>query len=179
MKFSALASIYAKENPEYLDQSLESLNTQTLQADEIVIVHDGPLTEELYSCLEKWRRHLPLKEIKLGQNRGQAVAFNVGLRQCSYETVAIFDTDDINHPKRFEEQIRYFEKNPDISVLGTWTKSFDKDKDDTKVIFDYPQLHKNIKGYVVNSVNFKVPIIHASIMYFGKKENFIYRRIFK
>ena len=53
MKFSALASIYAGERPEYLDQALESLHKQTLQADEVVIVHDGPLTEELYSCLEK------------------------------------------------------------------------------------------------------------------------------
>ena len=33
-KFSALASIYAGERPEYLDQALESLHKQTLQCGE-------------------------------------------------------------------------------------------------------------------------------------------------
>ena len=40
-------SVYVKEKPEYLGASLDSLLCQTVRPSEIVIVKDGPLTEEL------------------------------------------------------------------------------------------------------------------------------------
>ena len=52
--FSVLMSIYAKEKPEYARQSFDSLLSQTIQANEWVIVEDGPLTPELYALLEEY-----------------------------------------------------------------------------------------------------------------------------
>ena len=40
---SVLMSLYLKEKPEYADQCFQSLLNQTAQADEWVIVEDGPL----------------------------------------------------------------------------------------------------------------------------------------
>ena len=166
-QFSALASIYAKEKPEYLDQALESLHKQTLQADEVVIVHDGPLTEELYSCLEKWKQCLPIKEVKLKKNVGQALVRNPGLKKCIHDIVAIFDTDDINDPKRFEMQIKHLEKNPKISVLGTWSKGFGEDIDDILTDSRKPTSHKEIKDYAVNVA---IPVVGASAMFARRHE---------
>ena len=45
--FSVLLSLYKKELPFYLQQSLNSLFSQTLLPDEIILVKDGPLTAEL------------------------------------------------------------------------------------------------------------------------------------
>ena len=42
-KYSVLMSVYHKEKPEYLRQSLESIFTQTIQTDDFVLVCDGPL----------------------------------------------------------------------------------------------------------------------------------------
>ena len=47
-KISVLMSVYKKENPEYLRASLESILVQTRTADEILLIEDGPLTQELY-----------------------------------------------------------------------------------------------------------------------------------
>ena len=45
MNFSVLLSVYRKENPEYLKQSIDSIFTQTVPPTEIVMVEDGPLTD--------------------------------------------------------------------------------------------------------------------------------------
>ena len=52
MNFSVLLSVYRKENPEYLKQSIDSIFTQTVPPTEIVMVEDGPLTDELYKVLD-------------------------------------------------------------------------------------------------------------------------------
>ena len=45
-------SIYIKEKVEYAEACFESLLRQPVQADEWVIVEDGPLTEEMYQLLD-------------------------------------------------------------------------------------------------------------------------------
>ena len=50
-KISVLMSVYKKENPEYLRASLESILVQTRTADEILLIEDGPLTQELYQVV--------------------------------------------------------------------------------------------------------------------------------
>ena len=42
-KYSVLMSLYIKEKPNYLRQSIDSMLQQTVKPDEIVIVKDGPL----------------------------------------------------------------------------------------------------------------------------------------
>lgn len=46
-------SIYVKERPEFLRQALDSVFNQTVAPDEVVIVEDGPLTQELYAVLDE------------------------------------------------------------------------------------------------------------------------------
>ena len=84
-KFSALCSVYHKEKPDYLEQCFQSLAWQTLQADEIIVVHDGPLTDCLYNVLDKWRSKLPIQEVILPKNVGVGEALNAGLKACKYE----------------------------------------------------------------------------------------------
>ena len=53
--YSVLMSVYYKEKPEYLRQSIESMLNQTVQTNNFVIVCDGPLTEELDNVLEEYK----------------------------------------------------------------------------------------------------------------------------
>ena len=56
IKFSVLMSVYRKEEPSYLSDSLESiLVNQTCRPDELILVKDGPLTDELESVIERYQ----------------------------------------------------------------------------------------------------------------------------
>ena len=54
MEFSVLMSVYYKENPEYLKRALDSILNQTITADEIVLIKDGPLTKELDDAIANY-----------------------------------------------------------------------------------------------------------------------------
>ena len=120
-KYSVLMSVYAKEKPEYLRQSIESILAQTVAADEFVIVCDGPLTEELDKVLAEYEnsRQDFFKIIRQKENKGLGIALNTGLSQCANSLVARMDSDDVSMPDRMERQLAVFaEKNVDI-VSGT------------------------------------------------------------
>ena len=119
MLFSVLLSLYHKESPLFLRQSLTSIFTQTLLPIEVVLVEDGPLTDELYVIIEESTiRHPELKVVSLPSNQGLGKALNEGLKHCSYDLVARMDTDDIAKPDRFEKQMAVFLEHPEIDVVG-------------------------------------------------------------
>ena len=57
--FSVLMSLYYKEKPEYVEECFQSLLRQTVQADEWLVVEDGPLTDELYAVLNRYEKEHP------------------------------------------------------------------------------------------------------------------------
>jgi glycosyltransferase involved in cell wall biosynthesis len=120
-------SVYCKETADNLNQCLESLAIQTLQATEIVIVKDGRLTDELEECLSVWKDKLPLKIVGYEENNGLAYALNYGLQFCSYELIARMDTDDICLPDRFEKQIKFIEMHKDAAMVGGGILEFYED----------------------------------------------------
>lgn len=125
--FSVLCSLYFKEEPTYLEQCLESLAWQTVEANEIVIVHDGPLTDDLYTVLDNWKEKLPIIEVILPRNVGLGQALNAGLQHCSNDLIARVDTDDINHMDRFEKQINYMDSNINVAAISCDVNEFDSE----------------------------------------------------
>lgn len=133
-KFSVLMSVYIKEKPEYLEKSLKSIFNQTLKPDEVILIKDGPLTIELESVIDKFKKKESiLKVIPLQKNMGLGEALRIGVENCSYELIARMDTDDICKENRFEEQIKYFKKNPNVDMVGSWTDEFEEINDQIKV----------------------------------------------
>ncbi|MGS3341545.1 glycosyltransferase [Citrobacter amalonaticus] len=70
IKFTVLMSVYYRENPRYLDESLNSLAMQTCQADEIILVIDGGISNELQAVINKWIQLLPIITIPLKKMLG-------------------------------------------------------------------------------------------------------------
>lgn len=126
-KFSVLFSVYYKEKPEFFDQALESIHHQTVQADEWIIVKDGPISDELQAVIEKYKAlsDVCIKEVPLPENRGLGLALAAGVPECSYELIARMDTDDIAVPERFDLQLKEFEKNPALDLCGGQIEEFE------------------------------------------------------
>lgn len=168
LKFSVLLSLYHKENPIALQQSLDSIIHQTLPADEIVLVKDGPLTEELENVLNLYStKIINLKIISLPRNKGLGNALNEGLKHCSYKLVARMDTDDIAKSERFEKQIKVFKNTTAIDVCSSWIEEFEETPENVITIKKLPEQHKEILQYAKH----RCPINHPAVMY--KRESVI------
>lgn len=126
MNFSVLMSLYYKENSDYLEECLHSLQTQTLPASEIVVVFDGVISKSLEQVVQNFAEKLPLVVVRLPQNVGLGRALNEGLKYCSNEWVFRMDTDDICLPNRFEKQVEFIQQNPDVVLLSAQIEEFDE-----------------------------------------------------
>jgi glycosyltransferase involved in cell wall biosynthesis len=125
MSFSVLLSVYHKESPIFLKESLDSIFNQTLPPDEVVLVEDGALTPELYCVVEDFAALYPqLRVVALKENGGLGKALNEGLKHCSHDLVARMDTDDLCKPERFARQVAFMESHPEIDVVGAWVDEF-------------------------------------------------------
>lgn len=120
-KYSVLMSLYKKENPEYLRIAIDSMLNQTVAPDEIVLVEDGPLTDELYAILDDYPM---LHRVKNEINLGLGLALNVGLKKCRNELVARMDTDDCSKPERCEKQLQRFLEKPYLAIVGSHIDEF-------------------------------------------------------
>lgn len=159
--FSVLLSVYWKEQPAYLQQSLDSIFRQTLLPDEVVLVKDGLLTEELNQVIDMYILKPQLKVISLSENQGLGKALNEGLKHCSYDLVARMDTDDVAKPNRFEKQIAVFSAYPEIDVVGAWIDEFEGNIDNVISIRKLPETHDKIMKFAWK----RNPINHPVVMF--------------
>lgn len=159
MKFSCLISCYHKDNPKQITEALNSLMGQTLLAEEIVIVEDGPLTEQLSAIINSFKEYLPIKRITLRENKGLGNALNVGLKHCSYDIVCRMDTDDICDKTRFERQVNFLAENPDVDIVGSWVKDIDEEG---KIVGErvFPISHDSIYDLI-----WTCPFAHPTVAY--------------
>ena len=98
MHFTALLSLYAKEHPDHLRQSLASLAAQTQPAAEILIVLDGAITPAIEAVLAEFADRLPLNIIRLPENVGLGRALNHGVQHARHEW--IFRPHPLRRPMR-------------------------------------------------------------------------------
>lgn len=55
-KFSVAMCVYEKDNPKWFDEALASIFKQTLTPDELILVVDGPISNEIEDIIEKYRK---------------------------------------------------------------------------------------------------------------------------
>lgn len=161
-KYSVLMSLYKKEKPEYLRLALDSMLNQTVVPNEITIVKDGLLTPELDAVLDEYSKKSNVFNIVgYEKNRGLGLALNYGLEHCRNELVARMDTDDIAKPDRCEKQLKEFEKNSELSLLGSSVDEFYTDPEHVVSRRVVPTTHKEIYEFAKRRSAFN----HPTVMY--------------
>ena len=149
MKYSVLMSVYHKETAEFFRLSLQSMFDQTCMPDQVVVICDGPLTEELDKVLEEFEANYPeiLLIHRLEKNMGTGYAANIGLQLCRNELIAKMDSDDIAYSERCEKQLKVFQKHPELDLLGGYVSEFETDISNVIAIKKVPVTHKEIRKF--------------------------------
>lgn len=159
-------SLYIKEKPEYFVQCMDSILNQTVQPEQIVIVKDGPLTDELETVLLQYtevKKNL-YTIVSLKNNLGLGLALAEGIQHCRNNLVARMDTDDIAVEKRFELQLREFEADKELDICGSNIVEFEGEVSNIVAERRVPLDDTAIKKYQKRRDAFN----HVTVMY--KKE---------
>lgn len=162
-KYSVLMSLYIKEKSEYLKKSIDSMINQSIKPEQIVIVKDGPLTNELNDVLDTYLRNFPnlFSIVNSEKNIGLGLALNLGLQHCRNELVARMDTDDISLPDRCEKQLNIFKENINVDIVGSWISEFVDNENNVIGKRIVPNKHEEIIIYLKN----RCPFNHMSVMF--------------
>lgn len=129
-EFSLLLPVYAGDDADALRLAFSSsVDQQTLRPAEAVIVQDGPVPDTLARELARLEAEspIPVRLVRLPDNRGLTEALNAGLDAARYPVVARMDADDVSVPERFEKQWALLSQGYDL--VGTGMVEFEIDPD--------------------------------------------------
>ena len=160
-KYSVLMSVYHKENPLFFKQSLDSMILQSISPDEIVLICDGPLTDELNNVINDYKKKYAslFNIIRFEKNMGLGYALKIGIENCKNEYIARMDTDDISKKDRCKKELEVFLKNPQIGIVGSNIEEINNGK--TNFIRKVPENYIDIKKFMKK----RSPFNHSSIMF--------------
>ena len=158
--FSVLMSLYDKENSKFLDLALNSIFTNSILPEQVVLVIDGHINELLSGVLEKYKKVYSSLEIYPQEiNQGLSTSLNIGLKYCRNELVFRMDTDDICYPTRFERILKEYEANPGIELVGSFATMIDENGIDIKPM-SAPESQEDIYRKV-----WTCPFIHPTVSF--------------
>ena len=163
MEYSVLMSVYYKEKPDNLRQSMESIFAQTMPTNDFVLVCDGPLGDDLNAVIdEMMEKHSDvLQVIRLEKNMGLGNALNTGMKHCRNELVARMDSDDISYPNRCERQIQVFKGMPEGSIVSGTVEEFSGTPEKVDARRVLPESHEEILSFAKK----RNPFNHPCVMY--------------
>lgn len=160
--YSVLMSVYYKEKPEFLRQSMMSIFNQTVPTNDFVLVCDGELTDGLNNVIYEMQKQFGsiLNVVRLPQNVGLGKALNEGIKHCKNDLVARMDSDDISYPERCEKQLEIF-NNDSVDIVSGTVEEFTYSPDDADTKRVLPEGHDKIILFAQK----RNPFNHPCVMY--------------
>ena len=161
LQLSVSMCVYGGDNAIYFREALESVYGQTRKPDEVVLVVDGPVTSEINQVISDYETQNDMKVFRLEKNMGHGIARATGLKNCTYDYIAIADADDINRKDRFEKQMAMFEKDPSLSAISSGCYHFVDSIDNILNEEKLPVTEKEISKYIKK----RCPLCQASAVF--------------
>lgn len=151
-KISVIMPVYNTEE-KYLREAIESILNQTYADFEFLIIDDGSSNNAQEVILSY--KDSRIFYIQNEQNIGLIKTLNKALDLAKGEYIARMDSDDISLPERFQKQVDFLDKNPDVDILGTWFNCIPRNREIETFITD-----KEIKEcMLINSNNIGHPTV--------------------
>jgi hypothetical protein len=102
-RITVVVPLYNHER--YIEQTLQSVLSQTMPAHEIIVIDDGS-TDGSAARVDRLRERHPQIALWSRENGGAHSAINAGIERATGDLVAILNSDDIYHPDRLAIMLR-------------------------------------------------------------------------
>ena len=157
--YSVLMSVYYKEKPEFLIDSVRSVMNQTVQPTDFVLMKDGPLTKGLDIAIEQLRREYPcLHVFGFSKNYGLGKSLAAGLLKTENNIVMRMDSDDLCLPNRAEIQLKYMNT---FDLVGGYITEFEDTPDNIIGLRKVPEKYEDIYKFAKK----RNPFNHPTVMF--------------
>ena len=113
---SVLLPVYNGDR--WLNESIESVLSQTFVDFELLIIDDGSNDSSL-SIIKEYALLDPRVRYLEQENQGLVYTLNRGIRACNGNWIARIDADDLWHPSKLTEQFALIKTAPSTSCVGT------------------------------------------------------------
>ena len=153
LQISVVMPVYNGEK--FVARAIESILNQTFKDFEFIII-DNKSTDKSVEIVKSFNDSR-IKLIQNEENFGIATSLNKGIKHSRGQYIARMDADDLSYPNRLEEQVSFLEKNPGVSVLGTYASLF---KENGRIWENHnPPIVPTLTDWLWGS-----KVIHASVM---------------
>lgn len=163
-KVAVVLPVYKKDKAEFLNESVESILSQTYQDVYLFIGVDGPVGENLMSKLEGFELSSNVSVIIFKENRGLACVLNDLLDICfkeGYEYIARMDADDVSLHDRLEKQMAFLEDHPEVDVVGGSIDEIDENGNRRGKIIVYPDTPDACRSFFAK----RNPHAHPAVLF--------------
>ncbi len=153
-------------NAEHFSSAVESILGQSFGDFECIVIDDAsqdgsPALLRSYAGKDKRIRAIFLKK-----NIGLMSVSQMGLEQARTPLIARMDSDDLSLPERFERQIDFMERHPEVGMVGCSYFRFKGDPDHKRLNIRLPSMAR------VSSRSFSYQAVHLK----GCFASSVYRR---
>jgi len=106
----------------YIEKSITSVKNQKYRNWKLIIINDNS-NDSTKKIIEKYKSN-KIKIINLRKNLGAYKAVDIATKFIDGKYTAFLDSDDIFHPNKLSEQVKFLEKNKEVALVATWYKIF-------------------------------------------------------
>lgn len=160
---AVIMSVYCRDEPEQLRASLESIISQSVSGMyqvRLYLAIDGPVSPQIDNVISEYEAQI-YRMSRLDVNRGLAAALNVLIGNLEDEAFIFrMDADDISLPDRFEKQLAFMDRNPDVDILGGAILEFSDMSSGTNLV-QYPETD----GKARRQIAYRSPVAHPTVCF--------------
>lgn len=160
-KISVIMSVY-NEPEEWIRIAIDSILDQTFSNFEFIIINDNPDNQGNEKILKEFAiKDRRVVIITNDKNIGLTKSLNKGLQVAKGEYIARMDADDMSLPQRFERQVEYLDRHPNILCVGSWTGSIDEKGNRMDSVGRYEMDYRWVRAQFIQNSQ----ISHPAAMY--------------